>query len=152
MTASTPMPPRHVTVVGAGRMGRGIASSCAIAGVPVALIDLKHRSAEDAVRIDHGSLAEIARDLQFLASIQLLDAAVIPSMLARISVLRGVDAERVSADSAVFFEGLPETIESKTIAFDWISRHASPAAVVASTTSTMDVNQLATLVTHPGRF
>lgn len=133
-------------------MGRGIALSCAIAGVPVTLIDLKRRSRDDALRVDQEGLGEIARDLGFLVSLGLLDAAAIPSMMDRVAIRRDNAARQALAACEVVFEGLPETIDAKRTAFEWIGRHASRTTIVASTTSTMDVNELGSLVEQPDRF
>ena len=133
-------------------MGRGIALSCAIAGVPVTLIDLKARSLDDALRVEREGLGEIARDLGFLVSLGLLDAAAIPSMMDRVAIRRADAARQALAASEVIFEGLPETIDAKRTAFEWIGRHAPSTTIVASTTSTMDVNELGKLVEHPNRF
>jgi 3-hydroxybutyryl-CoA dehydrogenase len=141
-----------VAVVGAGRMGRGIAQSCALAGVPAVLIDLKARSAADFERVERGVHAEIGRDMDFLASIGLLDDAQLAEIRARVGVVPAARAVAAIGPCDLVFEGLPETVESKRLAFEWIGRHARADAIVASTTSTMDVNELAGMVTHPGRF
>jgi len=142
----------RVAVVGAGRMGRGIALSCTLAGVEAILVDVKPRDAAGFEKLAREAHAEIARDLGFLAAIGLLEPSSVPLLSARIRVL---PAERASAPLAgceIIFEGLPETMEAMRMAFDWIGRHARPDAVVASTTSTMDVNELADMVVAPERF
>lgn len=143
---------RRVAVIGAGRMGRGIALSCALAGVETVLADLKPRDAAGFARTEREARAEMDRDLGFLASVGLLKATRLPELGARISVLPAGKAALLLADCEVIFEGLPETAEAKRLAFDWIGAHARPDTVVASTTSTMDVNELADMVAAPGRF
>ena len=143
---------RRVAVVGAGRMGRGIALSCALAGVEAVLVDLKQRDADGRARVEREAHEEVGRDLRFLADVGLLQAADLARLAALVSVLPAVPAQAVVPGCEVVFEGVPETLEAKRAAFEWISAHASPDAIVASTTSTMDVNQLADLVSGPGRF
>jgi 3-hydroxybutyryl-CoA dehydrogenase len=142
----------RIAVIGAGRMGRGIALSCSLAGVDAVLVDIKPRDAAGFEKLAREAHAEIARDLGFLAAIGLLEPSSVPLLSARVSVL---PAERASAPLGgceIIFEGLPETMEAKRMAFDWIGRHARSDAVVASTTSTMDVNELADMVVAPERF
>ena len=50
------------------------------------------------------------------------------------------------------FECLPETLDAKRVAFDAMNRHASPQAIVTSTTSSLLVTQLAALAARPERF
>jgi 3-hydroxybutyryl-CoA dehydrogenase len=133
-------------------MGRGIALACALADTPVVLVDLKQRAPSDFARVRASATGEIARDLEFLASLGLLPAARLPTLQARVSVLQGEAAVTAASQADLLFEGLPETLESKRLAFEWIGHHARPDAIVASTTSTMNVDELAALVAGPARF
>ena len=125
MTGVTGVPPSAVAVVGAGRMGRGIALSCAIAGVPVTLIDLKARSLDDATRVEREALGEVARDLGFLVSLGLLDEAAVPVMMSRVAIRRDDAARQALVACEVIFEGLPETVDAKRTAFEWIGDRKS---------------------------
>ncbi len=141
-----------IAVIGAGRMGRGIAKACALAGVPTQLLDLKARSDSDFARLEREAHAEVRGDLEFLASLGLLPNERLQKAISLVSVVassRGADA--VTACNVVF-EGVPETLDAKRSAFEWASRHVRPDALVASTTSTMDVNELAQFVAQPERF
>jgi 3-hydroxybutyryl-CoA dehydrogenase len=152
MTADATDRPRCVAVVGAGRMGRGIALACALAGVPSLLVDLKERGADDAARLAREAAAEIAGGLQFLASIGLLDAGRVPALAALASVVSGAAAAAELARCDLVFEGVPETLAAKRDAFAWLGAHVRPDTIIASTTSTLDVNELAALVAYPERF
>jgi 3-hydroxybutyryl-CoA dehydrogenase len=131
-----------IACVGAGRMGRGIALAFALAGREVTLVDLKARPDFDKLK------AEATREMdESLAMLEELGA--LPSGVARISIVREVDALR-NAD--LIFEAVPETLEAKRDAFTRICKIASKEAILASTTSTILVTDLVPLVTHPERL
>ena len=72
---------------------------------------------------------------------------------ARIGVLIDAAAAPAALGAAeLLFEGVPETMEAKREAFDWVNRHCRDDAIVTSTTSSILVTQLAGLVKHPERF
>jgi 3-hydroxybutyryl-CoA dehydrogenase len=144
--------PARVAVIGAGRMGRGIALSCTLAGVPSVLVDLKKRPAEDFARIEAEASAEIERDLGFLARIGFLDERRLPALRSGVRILPQARAAEAVSGCDLVFEGVPETEEAKREAFAWIGGAASADAIVASTTSTMGVDALAAMIPGPGRF
>jgi 3-hydroxybutyryl-CoA dehydrogenase len=133
-------------------MGRGIALSCAIAGVESVLIDLKPRAADDFGRLEAQARAEIARDLGFLARIGLLPSDRVPVLTATVRVLPAALAANALSSCDLIFEGVPETADAKRAAFAWISEAAPADTIIASTTSTMGVNELAEMISRPERF
>lgn len=54
--------------------------------------------------------------------------------------------------AAVVFEAVPEVLELKALTFAWRSAACGDETVIASTTSTFVVTQLAALVPQPQRF
>ena len=58
----------NIVLVGAGRMGRGLAQMFAYAGRPVALLDMKPRSADDFRQVRESALKEIDSNLRFFVS------------------------------------------------------------------------------------
>ena len=141
-----------VAALGAGRMGRGIAHVFAYAGHEVRLIDVKPRSAADRERIEREALGEIDSTLAMLASLGAFDDAERPRILQRIRFAGRDEASAALADSDVIFEGVPEVMDAKREAFAFACEHVRDDAILASTTSTMLVAQLAGLVTHAARF
>ncbi len=138
--------------VGAGRMGRGIAIAFAYAGHRIALIDLKPRPAADWVRLADEARGEIAQSLGALAQLGVLQAGQAERIAARVEYVNADAAPGALANAELVFEGVPETLQAKTDAFAALSRHCDASAILASTTSSMRVTQLAGLVTHPERF
>jgi 3-hydroxybutyryl-CoA dehydrogenase len=141
----------HIAVVGAGRMGRGIALSFGFAGLPVALIDLKERSAEDEQRLFAEALAEIRGDLGMLQRLGLIDATQAEVVMTRLRCA-GRGEATMALDAPLIFEAVPERMDAKTDCFAFIGEHAPRDAIVASTTSTFLVTELAMTLTEPGRF
>ncbi len=133
-------------------MGRGIAIAFAYAGHRIALIDLKPRPAADRARLADEARGEIAQSLGALAQLGVLRAEQVKRIAARVDHVNAGAAPAALANAELIFEGVPETLEAKADAFAQLSRYCDPTAILASTTSSMRVTQLAALVTHPERF
>ncbi len=141
-----------IVAVGAGRMGRGIAQVFAYAGHSVTILDFKDRSADASAALIEAAKIEIKENLDFLISLDVLDAAAAAATLARIDGAPLSDAEEVMGDADFIFEGVPELLVAKQDALQRIGEVASEQAIVASTTSTMLVDELSRFIVHPERF
>ncbi len=144
MTAST-----TIAVVGAGRMGRGLAHVFAYAGHQITLIDSKPRADAEHEALQAEAFADIERSLASLVEFGAMSAAKVPDILGRIAVVR--DTGPLAA-AEVVFEAVPETMDAKREALALISRHVPPEAIVASATSSMMVDELAAMIARPRRF
>jgi 3-hydroxybutyryl-CoA dehydrogenase len=144
--------PERVGVVGAGRMGRGIALSFAYAGMPVDLVDLKPRDDADTRRLFVEATAEIASDLELMVRLGMLDADQARSVSALVSCVDGNRAAEAIANAGLVFEAVPEVLDAKRDCFAFLNRCAPADAIIASTTSTFLVTELAALIEHPARF
>jgi 3-hydroxybutyryl-CoA dehydrogenase len=142
----------RIVAVGAGRMGRGIAQVCAYAGYPATIVDLKKRPAADARRLLGEARAEIAANLDFLASLGVLTKAEAKTIVGRIAFAPAEQAASVIGAADVIFEGVPEVLDAKREALGRMSALARPDAIIASTTSSMLVDTLAGFVADPTRF
>ncbi len=141
-----------IGIVGAGRMGRGIALSYAFAGIPVFMVDIKERNATGRGELMASVFAELRDDLSFLAEINLMDGGRITQVLDRVAVTHFGEGNKRLKDCRFVFEAVPEVMEVKTSAFSYISKHTDKAAIVASTTSSFLVTELADLISNPSRF
>ncbi|MDQ3203286.1 MAG: 3-hydroxybutyryl-CoA dehydrogenase [Pseudomonadota bacterium] len=142
----------RICIVGAGRMGEGIALAFMFAGLPVTLIDIKQRDAAAQDSYFRQIEGHLRTELATLVRLGSLDSAQADQAL---SHLRVCDREQSGGDlqvAAVVFEAVPELLELKARTFAWLSESCNAETVIASTTSTFLVTQLATLVTHPQRF
>jgi 3-hydroxybutyryl-CoA dehydrogenase len=141
-----------IACLGAGRMGRGIAVVFAYAGHNVTLVDFKPRSREDFEKLKSEALAEVRNTLATLASFGLFDASKIETLMARVAVVPQADAKTALASASVIFEGVPEVLDLKRAALAECAKLAGPNPIIASTTSTILVDDLSDAVEHPERF
>jgi 3-hydroxybutyryl-CoA dehydrogenase len=141
-----------IACLGAGRMGRGIAVAFAYAGHKVAMIDVKPRSAEQFGKLESDALGEIRKTLASLARFGLLTADDADAIAARVSVVPAKDTTDTLADAAIVFEGVPEVVDLKREVLATASKCVGPEVIIASTTSTILVDDLSGAIEHPQRF
>ncbi len=144
--------PERIASLGAGRMGRGIAHAFAYAGHDVLLVDVKERTSAAFDELARAAIAEIDQSLAALSSLGVFDDALRAGILARVRVVPRDEARAVLSSVDVVFEGVPEVMAIKRAAFAAMIPLMRSDAIVASTTSTMLVTQLAEVVPHPERF
>lgn len=148
MTTSCPA----IACLGAGRMGRGIAVAFAYAGHGVTMIDVKTRTAEQFSRLEAEALGEVNKTLASLSRFGLLTEDDTKTVIARVSVVPAQDTATALAGADLVFEGVPEMVELKREVLAAASKCVAPDIVIASTTSTILVDDLAGAVEHPERF
>jgi len=141
-----------IALVGAGRMGRGLAVVFAFAGHDVALIDLKQRPAEQFASLAQEAESEVIATLGTLARLGLCAAEQAAAIAGRVRVVPSSKAGAVLPDAGFIFEGVPEVLEQKRAALELVSRLAGPRPIIASTTSTILVDDLAEAIEHRERF
>jgi 3-hydroxybutyryl-CoA dehydrogenase len=148
MTAARPM----IACLGAGRMGRGIAVAFAYAGHAVTMIDVKARSAEQFATLEAEALGEVQKTLASLARFGLLSEGNAEAVAARVSVVPARNMPDALAGAGIVFEGVPEVVELKREVLASASKCVRPEAVIASTTSTILVDDISGAVERPERF
>lgn len=141
-----------IACLGAGRMGRGIAVVFAYAGHPVKVVDFKARRAEDFKKLETEALGEIRGVLTSLANFGMFDPAQVETILSRVSIVPESGAQAAFSSAAVIFEGVPEVLDLKREALAQASKLAGPSPIIASTTSTILVDDISSAVDHPKRF
>ena len=141
-----------VLCLGAGRMGRGIAVQFAYAGHPVTLLDVKPRGAEAFAALEAEALAEIGAALRTLGELGLFDPAHADALLSRVSVAPEAEAAEALSGAGIVFEGVPEVLDLKRETLARASALMAPEAILASTTSTILVDDLSPSVAGPERF
>lgn len=124
-----------IAVMGAGRMGRGIAHAFAYGGHPVTIVDFKQRPGEDFAQLAIAAKAEIESNLNALAREDIFPQSLIAEILALIRVVPLADAAAAFADAELVWEGVPERMDAKADALGRVSGMIAPEAIVASTTS-----------------
>src|SRR6202045_2356489 len=138
--------------LGAGRMGRGIAVAFAYAGHAVVMIDVKARSAEQFAALEAEALGEVRKTLASLARFGLLAEADAEAVIARVSVAPARQMAAALAGAGIVFEGVPEVVELKREVLASASKCVGPEVVIASTTSTILVDDISGVIEHPERF
>ena len=141
-----------IACLGAGRMGRGIAVVFAYAGHTVSLVDFKARDETAFRKLADDALAEVRNTLGTLASFGLFDPAHLDALMTRVSVVPESGAQAALPSAAIIFEGVPEVLDLKREALGRASKLAGPTPIIASTTSTILVDDLSGSVEHPERF
>ena len=130
----------EIAVIGAGTMGRGIAIACLDAGFPVRLLETSQQALErglDYIEKHYHSSVAKGRISEVKAS-QLI--ARIDGTLDYLG-LAGVD---------LVIEAVFEDLEIKKAVFEQLDRVCKPGAILASNTSTLDLDAIACLTSRPG--
>jgi len=141
-----------IACLGAGRMGRGIAVVFAYAGHEVALLDFKARDGAAFKKLSDDALGEVRNVLTTLAGFGLFDSTAVETLMTRVSVVPETDAQAALSSAAVIFEGVPEVLDLKRDTLARASKLAGPKPIIASTTSTILVDDLSPSLIYPERF
>src|SRR5436190_19076542 len=141
-----------IACLGAGRMGRGIAVVFAYAGHHVTLVDFKPRDEATFRKLSDDALSEVRNTLATLAGFGMFEAAAVDTLMTRVSVVPESAAQGALSSACIIFEGVPEVLDLKREALARCSQLAGPKPVIASTTSTILVDDLSGAIEHPERF
>jgi 3-hydroxybutyryl-CoA dehydrogenase len=141
-----------IACLGAGRMGRGIAVAFAYAGHAVIMIDVKARSAEQFAKLKAEALDEVRKTLASLSRFGLMQEADADIVTARVTVVRSDEGAAALTGAGMVFEGVPEVVELKREVLAAASKCVGPDIIIASTTSTILVDDLSGSVERPNRF
>jgi 3-hydroxybutyryl-CoA dehydrogenase len=142
----------NIACLGAGRMGRGIAVAFAYAGHAVAIVDFKPRSADAFDELTSEALDDIRKTFASLGKLNGFGAEAIEALMTRIRVVPEAAAGGALREATVIFEGVPEVVDLKRDALARASKLAGPEPIIASTTSTILVDDISPAVDRPERF
>jgi len=135
-----PLPILRAGIVGAGTMGGGIAMSFASAGIPVTLVDVSQEA------LDKG-MGAIRRNYTSSVSRGTLARERMEEWLARIV---GTTAYEGLANADLIIEAAYEDLDVKRGIFARLDRIAAPHAILATNTSTLDIDAIAAATSRPG--
>jgi 3-hydroxyacyl-CoA dehydrogenase len=136
-----PRPIGSAAVIGAGTMGTGIAMSFANAGIAVQLLDASADGLEHgltavrghyAASVKRGSLTQARAD-------------------AALSLIRPANDYAAVAGADIVIEAVFEDLEVKREVFRRLDRTAGADAILATNTSSLDVDALAAVTSRPGQ-
>jgi 3-hydroxyacyl-CoA dehydrogenase len=128
-----------VAVIGAGTMGGGIAMNFLNAGIPVKMLEMKQEA------LDRG-IATIRKNYEAQVKKGKLKQDKYEQRMALLSTTLSYD-EIGSADLVI--EAVFEEIGVKEAVFKELDRVMKPGAILASNTSTLDVNKIAHFTKRP---
>ena len=130
---------QQVAIIGAGTMGAGIAMACANAGLQVVLTDVAPE------RLQNG-LAVIRKNYQSSIKRGRLTPEQVDERIARIGLQTGYDAV---AAADLIIEAVFEGMDLKKEVFAAVDHFAKPGAVLATNTSTLDIDDIASVTMRP---
>jgi 3-hydroxyacyl-CoA dehydrogenase len=139
-TASRPI--GTAGVVGAGTMGGGIAIAFANAGTPVTLLDA------DQAGLERG-LKRVEETFESMVKRGRIDAA---EKVRRLGFIKNTLSYADLGDCDVIIEAVFENMELKQGVFRKLDALAKPGALLASNTSTLDIDEIAKAVKRPQDF
>jgi len=129
----------QVAIIGAGTMGGGIAMNFLNAGIPVKMLEMKQEA------LDRG-LATIRKNYEAQVAKSKLKPDVYEKRMALLSTTLSYD-DIAQADLVI--EAVFEEIGVKETVFKQLDRVMKPGAILASNTSTLDVNLIASFTRRP---
>ena len=130
-------------VIGSGVMGHGIAQLMAFHGVRVSLVDTSDQILDRA----RGFISD---NLLYMVELGLLDDGEIARIIDNIEFMTDLAG---SLDGAKYvLEAVSENLEIKREVWAVLSEHADHDAILASNTSSYDINELAVGVSGPQRI
>ncbi|MFT2092932.1 3-hydroxyacyl-CoA dehydrogenase NAD-binding domain-containing protein [Paraglaciecola sp. 2405UD69-4] len=130
---------RKVGIIGAGTMGGGIAMNFANAGIPVIMIELQQEA------LDKG-LALIRKNYESSAKKGKLTQEQVEQ---RMALLTGSTSYTDLSDVDLVIEAVFEKMSVKQEVFKSLDAVCKPGAILASNTSTLDIDEIASATSRP---
>jgi len=130
---------RKAAVIGAGTMGGGIAMNFANAGIPVTVVEMNQEN------LDRG-LGIVRKNYEATASRGRLTPADVEK---RMGLIQGTTDWNAVRDADMIIEAVFEEMPIKKEVFARLDGLAKPDAVLATNTSTLDVDEIASATRRP---
>jgi 3-hydroxyacyl-CoA dehydrogenase len=135
-----PLPVKRAVIIGAGTMGGGIAMNFSNAGIPATLVEADDAALTRGLDRVRGTY-EISVRRGALAADQ-VDK--------RMGLLNGTTDWNVIGEADIVIEAVFEEMELKKQIFGRLDKLARPGIVIASNTSTLDIDAIANATQRPG--
>ena len=129
----------RAAVIGAGTMGGGITMSMVNVGIPVTMVEMKQEA------LDRG-LATIAKNYASTVSKGRLKQEEMDKRMALIGTALGMEAIK---DADIVIEAVFERMDVKQDIFRKLDAVMKPGAILATNTSTLDVDAIAAVTSRP---
>ena len=133
---------RTVGIIGAGQMGNGIAHVCALAGLPVTIVDIKPDALTKAMTI-------MARNMERQVNRSIVSSDRRDEALALVKT----STEYGALSNADFvIEAATEKEDVKRLVFKELIPKLKPSCIVASNTSSISITRLGAATDRPEKF
>ena len=132
----------RVGIIGGGQMGNGIAHVCALAGLPVVLLDVKADALTKA-------MATMARNMERQVSRSIISSDERDAALALVTTSTDYAA---FADADLVIEAATEKEDIKRVIFKTLLPQLKPSAIIASNTSSISITRLGAATDRPEKF
>ena len=136
-------PIKSVLVVGAGTMGHGFSQIFSLNGINVTLVDKNKELLDQARRW-------IQDNLEYMSEIKELKGQSVSNILDRIQFKTDLDKHAKQTD--FILEAVNENLELKKQIFRQLDAVAPPDVIIASNTSSFDINEICEVTEHPQRI
>ena len=128
-----------VGIIGAGTMGGGIAMNFANVGIPVVMVETSQEALDRGLATVRGNYGNSVKRGRLSAD----------AMEKRLALLTGSLDMQILADCDLVIEAVFEDMAVKKAIFAKLDAIVKPGAVLATNTSALDVNEIASAVSRP---
>jgi len=130
---------KKVGILGAGTMGGGIAMNFANVGIPITIVEAKQDALERGLGIIRKNYEGSAKRGRIK----------VDDVQKRMEMLQGTLSFEALADCDLIIEAVFENMDVKKEVFAKLDRTAKPDAILATNTSALDINEIASVTQRP---
>ena len=131
---------RLAAVIGCGTMGRGITMAIANGGILVIVVEADTQALKNGLKLIRNTYAGSVTRANLSRS----------DMDAALGLISGTTDYSDIADADIIIEAVFEDMELKKQIFSKLDNVCKPGAILATNTSSLDINEIATATTRPG--
>ena len=132
----------NVAILGSGTMGGGIAMNFANAGIPAVILDVSEAVLQRGIAVVRENYENTVKRGR-LSKLDMVD---------RMALISGTTDYNAIAESDLVIEAVFEDIDLKKKVFKKIDGICKPEAIIATNTSTLNINQIAAVTKRPEKI
>ena len=132
----------NVAILGSGTMGGGIAMNFANAGIPAIILDVSEAVLQRGIAVVRENYENTVKRGRLSKS----------DMVDRMELISGTTDYNAIAESDLVIEAVFEDIDLKKKVFKKIDGICKPEAIIATNTSTLNINQIAAVTKRPEKI
>ena len=132
----------NVAILGSGTMGGGIAMNFANAGIPAVILDVSEAVLQRGIAVVRENYENTVKRGRLSKS----------DMVDRMELISGTTDYNAIAESDLVIEAVFEDIDLKKKVFKKIDGICKPEAIIATNTSTLNINQIAAVTKRPEKI